>query len=250
MVKRKNIDIEHEFSTTLGKQSLQNCFIDLVKYMIYMRNQIPYPHLILEQTYGKDQHKWLNIDSSIVPHRTKAYKDWCKLSTFIKNFNLIYHDLASLIQSYNVQKVLVIIGSTVVSPTESIVINNYIRKNYPESTNNKALCRRLMMNLTMNDDINDLPKLSMKKVYILVKIDKAIPYSDESDIFLPKHNFKQPSRGVIHQINLKCKDVDNGSNKEETSEKNLSGDCTSTSFFGNCDRENWYLSKIVLNGFK
>ena len=253
MAKDKNIKFDYVFDGKLNERSIHDCLIELVKYVMYIRYQIPLPIVTLQNQYAKEEEKWKCAPLCRV--NSKSYQSWCKLSNFMRNFCQISHSLSDIIERFNVLKIIVAFGSTIISPKESIIINNYIEA---DKTNDKlkngeisSECRNFMKSFITSDSLNGLPTIAPKRIFILICTDIPFPQSSASDIFLPRHNFKEPHRGAIHTFNLRSKQFDSelvtAKPIVEQHESKEDGYVTST-LEGNTG--NWYLASLPLQGFK
>jgi len=193
---------------------------------------------------------------------SKGYRSWCKLSTFVENFTKVSEALADIVGKYKVGKVVVIFGSTVISPKETYVIVNDTTTTTSTSPNTddcnalvsptvsksgSNISRNLLRSFVTNDIFDGLSStLPPKKIFILLCMEEAP--QETCVVFLPRNSFKVPTRGPVHYIRLSngmFDDID------------LSDDCDKSAASIEMDEAetvhetgNWYLASLPLQGFK
>jgi len=284
MVRNKDVSLQytHTFPTPLTKYVLHNAIMEVLKYILYARFQIPFPLATLKQQYAKEKNKQAaNAAAAIssVPNvRTKSYRAWCKLAEFVENFVQISEAVSLMVERCNVRKVVLLLGSTVVSPKETFVVtvngtDSTASEDELPASKSASICRNLLKGFVIEDIFGGLPaKLAPKKMFVAVCVEEETDFcgggeSQDSPVFLPRASFSEPTRGAVHYINLEtdrsacevpseqleqmeiadsershCSS--DGCSEQETDNSISSTECTSPSVGF------WYLSCLPLNGFK
>jgi len=248
MVKNTGVTFEYKFDKVESKEVIQECLLELIKHVIFMRQQVPYPIITLENHYVMEKKKW-NQDCT-GSFNSKAYRAWRKLEAFVETFQAVADSIRNIINgTISVQKVVVILGSTIFTPKESIMIDcdtGGVHSNNLESGLKSKSCKKLLRTLIVENIFSSLKDLPPQKIFILICVDKSLPEFDKSEIFLPCRNFKGVTRGVTHTFNLRTtKDNIEDVNEETLGENCLGDGCENTS-----EEEVWYSSKLPLHGFR
>merc|ERR1712168_648550 len=119
--KEANVNYTHIFDTPLTNHITCNVFLEVLKFILFTRYQIPFPLVTLKQQYAREKVK-NTATTSIVNVNTKSYRTWCKLASFVENFARISESMGEIVERFSVRKVIMILGSTVVSPKETFVV--------------------------------------------------------------------------------------------------------------------------------
>ena len=244
--KYRGLEFSYAFPAVVPPVLLSSSVCELLKHMVYLRNQIPMPFLYLQNDYIKNHEKW----QQVLTVRGASYKAWLKMSNFYQNFSKILEELMHTVEQQQVQKVLVMFGSTIVSPKETIIIEPKVKVNKDGTTSEKYVknaCRSLMRTIVTSEVFWDLPTLAPVNIFILISLADNQKYS--SNIFLPKLNFRLPKRGIIHQLKLTCESV-----SESNASSNEIVDNEFINEFGNLStvdcEEMWYQANLSLHGYK
>jgi len=196
---------------------------------------------------------------------SKAYRSWSKLSTFVENFSKVSEAVADVVEKCEVSKVVVILGSTVISPKETYVIvndtttttsmlsntddcNGVISPAVSKSASN--ISRNLLRSFVTNDIFDGLSStLPPKKIFILLCLDEAHTVAMETSVvFLPRNSFKIPTRGPVHYIRL-SNSVSDDINLSDICDESVAGTDEDEDETAH-ETGNWYLASLPLQGFK
>ncbi|XP_065676011.1 uncharacterized protein LOC100204688 [Hydra vulgaris] len=237
----KSICFTHNFEKNICRDVFVVALNELLKHILFIRYQIPQP-LISIQKEILDEEKLSESRDKI--SRNPNYKRWLQKSCFVKGFLEITSSLTKVIRS-EINKVVFIFGSTVISPKEAIVIHiddvvfdDAEKENIPmedTATLVSATCRRLLQDVVTSDQFHNLKEL----------------------------NYRLPSRGVVHniylkssmteKINLPLDTVQNISDKKVSTSESIEIDLRNV-FNDLAIRERfegyWYQANISLRGFK
>ena len=256
---KKNAELcfEYCFKQSLNNDILKESLIELIKYILFLRHQIPIPYKLLlteYQIYLKGQEK----------KRTLPNTYQIKMKKFIEGSVQLFQDLDEVFSNRFPAKVILMFGSTLVSPKEVIFINmdfnhcNSVAKNvtsFEERRNiSQVLSKKLMKFFITNEKIKEFATIPQCNIFLLLAFQEP-EEKIQSLSFVPKLRFQYPNRGTSHQISLSC-----CLDKQEYIEEMkvvVSSDDGLVEQMENCfisdDKEknyHWYLSLQKLHGFR
>ena len=256
---KKNAELcfEYCFKQSLNNDILKESLIELIKYILFLRHQIPIPYKLLlteYQIYLKGQEK----------KRTLPNTYQIKMKKFIEGSVQLFQDLDEVFSNRFPAKVILMFGSTLVSPKEVIFINmdfnhcNSVAKNvtsFEERSNiSQVLSKKLMKFFITNEKIKEFATIPQCNIFLLLAFQEP-EEKIQSLSFVPKLRFQYPNRGTSHQISLSC-----CLDKQEYIEEMkviVSSDDGLVEQMENCfisdDKEknyHWYLSLQKLHGFR
>lgn len=256
---RKNAELyfEYCFKQSLSNDVLKESLIELMKYILFLRHQIPIPYKLLlteYQIYLKGQEK----------KRTLPNTYQIKMKKFIEGSVQLFQDLDKVFSNRFPAKIILMFGSTLVSPKEVIFINmdfNHCSSvvtdvtSFEEQRNiSQVASKKLMKFFITNEQIKELVTIPQCNIFLLLAF-QGPEEKIQSLSFVPKLRFQYPKRGTSHQISLSC-----CSGKQEQVEEMkvaVSNGDGLTEQMENCfisdDKEkdyHWYLSLQKLHGFR
>ena len=256
---RKNAElyVEYCFKQSLSNDVLKESLIELMKYILFLRHQIPIPYKLLlteYQIYLKGQEK----------KRTLPNTYQIKMKKFIEGSVQLFQDLDEVFSNRFPAKIILMFGSTLVSPKEVIFINmdfNHCSSvvtdvtSFEEQRNiSQVASKKLMKFFITNEQIKELVTIPQCNIFLLLAF-QGPEEKIQSLSFVPKLRFQYPKRGTSHQISLSC-----CSGKQEQAEEMkvaVSNGDGLTKQMENCfisdDKEkdyHWYLSLQKLHGFR
>ncbi|KAK3588753.1 hypothetical protein CHS0354_024232 [Potamilus streckersoni] len=172
---------------------------DLIKYILYERQQIPMPYENVKQELQLMENDIENQDPGSKKKRLYNKLEMKKAKEVINNIDEICIQLGNAFDICpDIKSVLILIGATTVSPKEIYMISlpplNPEANNVPYQSCVKTLFRQLIA-----DDVFACSKeISPTNVTVLLHA------SRNSGIrwFLPKSTFKVPQRGMQYHLNL------------------------------------------------
>lgn len=241
-----DICFQHCFTERIiQRHTLAAAVCEILKHTMFMRYQIPTPFSVLQNEVS---HGTGAQAQTMIPKKSVLKK-----SKFVKNFALCLNGVSDIVKLGKVQRIFILFGSTIVSPKETITID--ITKVYTDDMKDiantetdsysKKVCRTLMREIVTNEEIANISKLPPRKIFIVLHLQEPMPPEYTSDIFLPKVQYRLPSRGVFHTFHLSsrehfenvCDDVVNG-----FVNLNLNEPDSGIGY--------WYASTLDLHGFK
>ena len=255
--KPAGISFNYTFDHPLSMLEINNVLKELLKYTMFWRYQIPYTYLSLKAEYDAEMSK-----GPSTKRRTKIVK---LKSDFVENFENILRDLDEILKR-DVLQIVLIFGSTVISPKETVLIelDDYSSKcpqiDDEDVTVRKAVrrtCQQFLRRVVVGEDFQRTAELRPTKVHVLFSGTRGSFSDFRSGVFVPKLNFRLSSRGLLHRLDLKVVGNLTASpstviNEEEISlspDTKLSSGMESLQLESNEEELVWFMANTQLKGF-
>ena len=272
--KKKTISFTHVFEKKLCTDVFVVALNELLKHLLFVRYQIPQPLISIQKDMKYEEQKY-NEECDVKFPRNTNHKKWLQKSCFVTRFLEITSSLSKIIMRCRINKVVLLFGSTVISPKETVVIhvdqnifNDADKENMPVeeiAVLTSLTCCRLMQAVVTSDQFNDLKEVSPQNIFVLVNFRDTLLSNDH--VFLPKLNYRLPSRGIVHNIYLKSKIADENNmfigtashHTDISNNKFLSSSLKEDDALYNAFNElgireqferHWYQANVSLRGFK
>jgi len=245
--KKQNLEITYSFDTNIDVFTLGCSVMETLTHLLYTRNQIPLPLAMLRQVMAK------RAKSSPQPLRPGKQIGRRKTDNTIENLSTIALAIRDVFSIYHVNFVVLVLGSTVISPKETFLVSigSDVQEetDSPDNTSNSdvpkpngAVVRGFLRHIVTNENLNELPSLcSLQNIHILVNLEGECELNEKlSDVFVPKMNYHLSStRGAFHTLHLSSR-----SNEETFSLQSVLANCNENS------TNRWYAAKLPMKGFK
>jgi len=249
--KAVTFNLDHSFNQCLHQGYFSDAVVDMIKYFMFARHQIPVPFPLLKAEYSALQQK-KDGGKNEITKRLDKYSN--NLFNFMENISVSLNDLSTLYMKNQIpEKIVLIFGSTIISPKEIIIIESNLgctcidqEKNVTDATKLcKTLSRKLLKFIVTNEEIIQLKSLSLVNIFILLCYKRSLSTDLLTNLsFSPRINYQLPSRGLKHQISLcSCCNEQIRNHKEldiaeKMSSMTIAEDCY------------WYISRNPLKGFR
>ena len=114
-----------------------------------------------------------------------------------------------MLNGWKINQVLLIIGSTPMSPRESYTIDVSCLENSDQSDNDKGKClRKIMQSLFIDSFLNNLPAaLPLSNCYFFIQVDRQCVEENPSSFFEPRLRFYLTGRGLKFNLRLSNSNV-------------------------------------------
>ncbi|XP_060072304.1 MAD2L1-binding protein-like [Ylistrum balloti] len=208
MARRKGKDEDRLSCTFVFDGTLQSgvrgsLIIELIKYLLYERQQIPLPVDYVKQELKKLSESQLETgqqNGSRKPRCRQLNKLEVKRATnTVKNLEeLSSHVLQVFELCPEIQKVLLMFGGTSVSPKESYLVNLPDINPEAEGLPLKTCVRSLYRQLVSQDIMGNSKRIGPTSLRVLLHA----PRESGVEWFLPKPTFRVPKRGKQIVLNL------------------------------------------------
>ncbi|XP_031558462.1 MAD2L1-binding protein-like [Actinia tenebrosa] len=191
---------EHDSNAAKGK-----IVIECIKYLLYERHQVP---TTVDQILRYTELEMAEGGRNVVSRRptVSSRNDSKKRIQLYNDLKCLFQNVEHLFSSSTVSSVVLVFGSTAVSPKESYVINFQTNVNSIKGSNDiksessqKRLSRKLIRTLVMNQELRSFKEISSTPLLVFVRV----PRSVENSWFKPKQSFKIPWRGNFCRILVK-----------------------------------------------
>lgn len=229
--KPKPLNFHYAFEESIDNVTMATVVKELVKHLLFMKDQIPMPVDLLKCTYKQTDET----------HVRKNRPSTLKKLKFVDNLNSVLDSLKMCFTLYKVQKVAMLLGSTVVSPKETFLILCETELLNGDTIDN-GVVRKLMRTIVTSDQLNEhIYGIPAQNVHILISLKEPFSLTPETNTFCPKTNFVLPQKGKTHVFNFGYRSIINECDSEGTllglNEKDESEDY-------------WYSAVLPLKGFK
>ncbi|XP_077990048.1 MAD2L1-binding protein-like [Glandiceps talaboti] len=201
--------------------------VETIKHLLYQREQIPMPYEHLKRRYVTKEQK----DHSRLSLSSECKKCLQCLETIDEHFQ----HLDDVFQITQVTRVMILFGSTAVTPKEMYLVNLHnLHRNYGSAgVTSKSGIRCLMRALITNVVLSEADSLCQTNVLVLVEAHR----DSGLNWFKPKLSFKTPSRGKQFEIKFASTHSD-----EEVEDENAQ--------FYDDDDLVWFQAPKPIKGFK
>lgn len=215
---KENIKIDVKLERSLTKYSCLNIVEDILKYILYQRQQIPVQYEVLVREVENAQHEDSShqheSDKQVYSRKEESTKQklrrkrerWLtKVTKFIENFKSVMQRLRTEFEGGDVVAVNLILGTSVMSSREvySIVFPHDYSLVPAESVGSNRRHRfvEFFRALVTNEDLVKLVSrpMSIQKVWVMVQ--KSHLPSQTSDL-VPRFGYSPSFRTHIVQINV------------------------------------------------
>ncbi|XP_075411148.1 MAD2L1-binding protein [Tenrec ecaudatus] len=172
---------------------------ELIKHIMYQRQQLPLPYEQLKHFYRKPAQA-----EDVVRKKpwTAAETSSRMCQQALAELESVFSHLESLFARTLVPRVLILLGGSVLSPKEfyELDLSRLVPDSMEQSINTAACLRRLFRAIFMADAFSELQAPPLMGVIIM-----AMGHRDcEEDWFRPKLNYRVPSRGHKLTVTLSC----------------------------------------------
>ncbi|XP_055957008.1 MAD2L1-binding protein [Patella vulgata] len=188
---------------------------ELVKYFMYERQQIPVPFdhakrelkklSELQEIESRENEKRNEMRQKQMPlsskRKLKNRLTERKASSALENLDLIFENIQKSFEHCpEISQIMIVLGSTVVSPKEMYIIQMPPLSPDAENIVFKSCVRSLFRQLITQDLLGNIKGISPTNMTVLLKA----PRGCNIEWFTPKHNFKTSSRGQQFMFNCVC----------------------------------------------
>uniref|UniRef100_A0A7M5UMG5 Uncharacterized protein n=1 Tax=Clytia hemisphaerica TaxID=252671 RepID=A0A7M5UMG5_9CNID len=236
--KKKEINYVHCFGNEenefLDALTLGTSIMELLNHLLYVRSQVPMPLVMLSQMMDRKK-QTVNKNPLIATKATKK-------ETSVHNLSLITKSIRKLFALHPVRKIALILGSTTISPKETFLIRldseltDICQNKHSMDRPNGSIVRRFLRGFVTNEALNDLQSIRPQSIHILFSLDDFYELDEDlGSIFIPKANYRVPSRGVIHHIDVCLNEL--GAEDNFLDELSL-------------DSGHWYAANLTAKGFR
>ncbi|KAL3873481.1 hypothetical protein ACJMK2_036591 [Sinanodonta woodiana] len=174
---------------------------ELVKYILYERQQIPMPYESVKQELKQLENNIENREPGSKKKRLYSKLEMKKAEEVIHNTDEICIQLGNAFDTCpEIKSVLILIGATTASPKEIYMIS--LPPLNPEANNvSYQSCIKTLFRQLITDDVFSCSKeISPTNVTVLLQA----PRDSGIKWFLPKSMFKVPQRGMQYHFNFTC----------------------------------------------
>ncbi|XP_074652237.1 MAD2L1-binding protein-like [Tubulanus polymorphus] len=189
---------EIEYDGVLSSQVTCRIVTELLKFIVFERQQIPAPFEQLLQSQNEEEFSRKRIHS----RKTGVSLNSKRKCHFVENFESVIRNLESAFKCcHKIEQILVLLGGTVVNPKEIYVIKLPTPGTYEGKLLNMKPCiRNFFRKIITSDLFGDLKLLPTTNLYVLIQA----PRNAKIEWFLPKltYNFKHPSRGRVLTLSI------------------------------------------------
>ncbi|XP_037275646.2 uncharacterized protein LOC119168345 [Rhipicephalus microplus] len=141
---RDHLDINVTFTRTISPDKIGKLIVEIVKYVLYEREQLPMPYDDLkrhvEDVAQSQSAQKKTVDPFLLAKQRKAI-------TSLQGMDAIFSVAQDLIRERKVTKVLLLFGATAMSPVESYLIRVPQRRHGCRSCGTSAGFRRCMLDV-------------------------------------------------------------------------------------------------------
>ena len=236
-----NDDID---ATTLGCIAME-----LINHLLYARSQIPMPLAMLSQIMERKMQ-----ETEVIDNNQQTIKKHFASMKALKKENLIKHlstasfAIRDLFQYYNVRKIALIVGSTIISPKEIFLIDlsHFVTTSLEQPDRpDGSVVRRFLRDIVMDESISEMVGIPLQRLHIMFSLDSYVELDEDlSSTFIPKLNYQLPSRGLLHTFILSSQQQQSPTTTVKTFDSTNTIDSTVIG------TDHWYASKILMKGFK
>ncbi|XP_061192889.1 uncharacterized protein LOC133201113 [Saccostrea echinata] len=199
----KNNLITHDFvfDDGLGLTVRAKLVVEIIKYLMYQRQQLP---MALDQLK-----KNINTDTKVqqqteVKARMDKRTNRRELKNAIKavcNLDQIFDMISQAFEICSeIRSVLILFGTTPVSPKESYLLTLPVLHPEYDSLSVRNSIKSLFQQIITQDVLGGVKSISPTNMTVMVNA----PKNSGITWFLPKPHFKVPVRGRRHVFNLSC----------------------------------------------
>lgn len=250
-MRRKKKKVELKFTPVLNvdidAKTLGCIAMELINHLLYACSQIPMPLAMLSQIMErKRQETELNDNTQVTVKKHFVSMKAFKKENFIKQLSTASTAIRDLFQHYNVRKIALIVGSTIVSPKEIFLIDvsyftttNLEKPDRPDG----SVVRRFLRDIVMDENISELEGIPLQRLHIMFSLDSYVELDENlSCSFIPKLNYQLPNRGLLHTFTLTA--------QQSTNTVQVVDSSTNTILCNVIDTDHWYASNGLMKGFK
>ncbi|XP_070577148.1 MAD2L1-binding protein-like [Ptychodera flava] len=171
--------------------------METIKYLLYQREQIPMPLEHLKRRYVTQE-----MESRC--KKRPSLEDRKCLQT-LETVEELFSQIDNVFQMTHVNRIMVLFGSTVVSPKEVYVLDlSYLNSDViMEDASCKSGVRTLMRALITNRVLSEVDSLPKTNTMVLLETHR----DSHQDWFKPKTSFRMPIRGKRFEIRYSSKDT-------------------------------------------
>ncbi|XP_069092345.1 MAD2L1-binding protein isoform X2 [Pleurodeles waltl] len=185
-----------------GLVTREGCYVftcELLKHILYQRQQLPLPYEQLEFFYRNRQQ-----DEPSKKSRSKELADRKKCQRVLADLEEIICNLETLFTLTIVPRVLLLLGGSTACPKEMYEINmeGVLAGSAEQSLKTRPCLRKLFHSLFVTDAFSEFKASPIMGAVLMVQGHRSCG----TEWFRPKLNFKVPSRGLKLQVNLSCAD--------------------------------------------
>ncbi|XP_054759620.2 MAD2L1-binding protein-like [Lytechinus pictus] len=164
---------------------------EILKYLLYHREQIPLP---FDQLYFQYQRPEINE----ADHKHTLFKK--RMTQLLKESQELFVNIDSLFQETDISHIIVLFGSTVISPKEVYHIRFLNNEQTSQTLSVKHCVRSVARSLITSSPLGDSPLPPVTNMVLTAHA----PRSCNPTWFKPKANFKVPKMGRHCNIDISC----------------------------------------------
>ncbi|XP_062602805.1 uncharacterized protein LOC134264532 [Saccostrea cucullata] len=200
----KNNLITHDFvfDAGLGLTVRAKLVVEIIKYLMYQRQQLPLALDQLKKNINTDTAK--GQQQTEVKARLDKRTNRRELQNAIKavgNLDQIFDEISQAFEICSeIRSVLILFGTTPVSPKESYLLTMPVLHPEHDSVSVRNSIKSLFRQIITQDVLGDVKTISPTNMTVMVNA----PKNSGITWFLPKPHFKVPVRGRRHVFNLNC----------------------------------------------
>lgn len=247
------MDINVTLDEPLTSNSCVKLVSELLKYVLYQKQQIPFAYESL-----------LQLQTKVKP----TDRNSTSIKTLLSSLEVISQELSSQFHrtGCTITEVAIVLGATIISPKLQIRLvipsdilssNNHLEYKHVSRKPLLNLMRAMLASSEFQDALT-VP-LGLTNTFILVQKDDT---NSVSDFFLPKPQYAPPTRTPCftikfnheREVNVNCSCEDAVKVYDERFEaRNYSISVNSFQSNGNCNNQvlsKWYQSREIIKGFK
>ncbi|KAM6185124.1 MAD2L1-binding protein [Rhynchocyon petersi] len=173
---------------------------ELLKHIMYQRQQLPLPYEQLKHFYWKPSPQAEDVVRKKPWTAAEASSRKCQQT--LVELESVFSHLESLFARTLVPRVLILLGGSAVSPKEfyELDLSRLVSDNMEQSLNTAACLRHLFRAIFVADVFSELQTPPLMGTIIM-----ALGHRDcGEDWFRPKLNYRVPSRGHKLTVTLSC----------------------------------------------
>ncbi|ESP02826.1 hypothetical protein LOTGIDRAFT_111103 [Lottia gigantea] len=193
-----NLTCELVFDGGLLSNTRASLVIELIKYFMFERHQIPQPFEHVKRDMKMKEEK-IAAGPRTQPTDLQPKR---KIKSIIENLEMLFDNLEkSFVLCPEISQIVIILGGTIVSPKETFVIK--LPQLSPDADNLvfKTCVKAMFRQIITQDLLCDMKALTPTNMSVLLHA----PRECNMEWFIPNHTFKFPVRGRFFTYNCTCK---------------------------------------------
>ncbi|XP_013416481.1 MAD2L1-binding protein-like [Lingula anatina] len=212
--KHDPISCDIEFDGVFAPGVCAKLVAELIKHVLYQRQQFPMSYEQVKQHFHRQQEK-----EGPSKQRGLGAVHHNKVRQGIETAEEMFNNLEKIFsQMSHIPQVVLVLGATPVSPKETYTFNLPAENSTGDTLSLKTGVRTMFRRLVQKDFMSDLKLMSPTSAFVLIKAPRKLDGTVEW--FQPKLNFKLSTRGrqvVINLVSASCAIEEELSRGSETS---------------------------------